>query len=88
MVLDWLTICWRAAIQGIKQIFPVVNVPPDSPVAARKFPVTSCIEMPTSPVVVLASTNRLLTESYEAVTPAADSLMLFRISWMLSVVAL
>ena len=42
------------------RLVPRCNVPPDKPVAARKLPVTSCREMPTSPVVLLVSWNSVV----------------------------
>ena len=78
-----------AAIQRIKEILAIDQCPAGQPGGGEQIArPASCIAMPMSPVVLLASTNRLLTESYEAVTPAPDSLMLFSTSCRLSVVAL
>ena len=45
------------------KLTPACSVPLDSPVAARKLPVTSCIVMPMLPVLLLVSTKRLLAPS-------------------------
>ena len=64
MLFVWL-VSDAAVIDGILKIVSLCSVPPDKPVAARKFPPGHILhgEMPTSPVVLFVSSKRLFTES-------------------------
>ena len=62
MVLLWLVKVPPPLTEYCK-FFPRCRVPANNPVAARKLPVTSWSEMPTSPVVLLASWKSPLTAS-------------------------
>ena len=74
----------RAAVDRVSQIVPRVKCGARQAGRGQKISRHVLNAMPMLPVVLLVSTNRLLVVSYDALTPAAELLMLSSTDWTVS----